>query len=407
MASEKPRICLLTAYTSSFAPLAGLTVPRLQALADRHGYCMRAIKRDDCERGRAWIKVEPIRAALSDDFDAILWIDVDALVVRFEKDIRRELRDDASLHMAWHSSGTVRIDGDPFIPHFNCGVMLISVGDWSRGFFARLWDVGQLDHAWSDQATVHHLLGYDNVLGIGPERPAEPNRTHVARLDPAWNSIPGVAMAADPIVHHYAGIPNMAVRLRLVEADMGMLPSRDDVSANVRQALSTQISRWRHDAVARQVAADSKLNKWAEDEIRFIRQWMDGIEAQRKLETERADWVGSELKFIRRWIDASAEEKRESRQQTEWVVKEIAHIRRWMEGAEEQHQLHTRHAEWVESEIRFLRERVDGAEEDKRVIREHAKWLENELLSIKPALRQKLQTDPVAVPSEPRSSETQ
>ncbi|MCK1652148.1 hypothetical protein IVA88_11965 [Bradyrhizobium sp. 149] len=207
--------------------------------------------RDDWERPRGWIKIEAIRAVLEDNFDFVLWVDVDAIVLRRDVDVRTVAIDGASLQMAWHGPETSKIEAENFVPHFNSGVMLIRVGDWSRDFFKRVWEAGQLPHHWSDQATIHHLLGYDECLGLGPNRPEEPDRIRLARLDTIWNSAPGLAVAPDAIIHHYAGISNPSTRLRLVEADVNTAPLREGASPSLRQAFADQLSLWREDATMR------------------------------------------------------------------------------------------------------------------------------------------------------------
>jgi hypothetical protein len=247
----KPRVCLLSAYNSAQQPLAAFTAPSMQAFAQAHGYTVRAIHREDWERPRGWIKIEAIREVLEDDFDFVFWIDVDAIAWRRDVDVRAAAVDSASLLMAWHGPDTSRIEARNFVPHFNSGIMLIRVNDWSRNFFRQVWEVGQLPHHWSDQATILHLLGYDDCLGLGPNRPDEPNRSRLARLDTVWNSTPGLAVAPDPIIHHYAGISNPSTRLRIIEVDARTVHLREGAGPQLRQAFADQLSLWREDATMR------------------------------------------------------------------------------------------------------------------------------------------------------------
>ena len=247
----KPSVCLLTACDSVQRSLADFTIPRMKAFAATHGYEQRFVHGNAWKRPRGWLRIEVIRAALEDSFDFVLWMDVDAIVLRKDVDVRTVAVDDADLHMAWHGPETSEIMAADFVPHFNSGVMLIRVNDWSRAFFKRVWEIGQLPHPWFDQATILHALGYDGCLGLGPDRPDEPNRSRLARLDTAWNSIPGLATAPDPIVHHYAGISNPSTRLKMVEADTMTAPLRERLSTHSRQAFSRQFSLWREDAAMR------------------------------------------------------------------------------------------------------------------------------------------------------------
>ena len=191
-------VCLLTSYTSNYSAFAALSIPHMKEYANRHGYEFRAVQNDDCVRRDGWRKIEPIRTALAAVFDFVFWVDIDALIVRKEVDIRSAAKPGADLHMAWHDQGPVRY-GDP--PHFNAGVMLIRSSDWARQFFMRVWDT-PMQHKWGDQASILHLLGYDDILRLGPARSDEPARKRVATLDTAWNSIIGIEVADDPIIHH-------------------------------------------------------------------------------------------------------------------------------------------------------------------------------------------------------------
>jgi hypothetical protein len=247
----KPSVCLLTAHDTVQQPLAAFTVPRMRAFAEAHGYEQRAIHGDHWQRPRGWLKIEAIQAALDDRFDFIFWMDIDTIVLRSDVDVRMAAVDNAHLHMAWHGPETSEIMATDFVPHYNSGIMLIRATDWSRAFFKQVWETGQLRHPWFDQATILHLLGYDGCLGLGPNRPDEPNRSRLARLDTAWNSIPGLAMAPDPIVHHYAGIGNPSTRLRMIEADAMTAPLREHASPQMRQTFSHLFSLWRDDAAMR------------------------------------------------------------------------------------------------------------------------------------------------------------
>jgi hypothetical protein len=239
----------------------------MKAFAAAHGYRQRFVHGNDWKRPRGWLKIEVIRAALEDNFDFVLWMDVDAIVLRNDVDVRTVAADTADLHMAWHGPDTSEIMAADFVPHFNSGVMLIRATDWSRAFFERVWEIGQLEHPWFDQATILHALGYDGCLGLGPDRPDEPNRSRLARLDTIWNSIPGLATAPDPIVHHYAGISNPSTRLKMVEADALTASMREPLDADLRQAIARQFGQWREDAAMRDWVTgerDSALAEWYE-----------------------------------------------------------------------------------------------------------------------------------------------
>jgi hypothetical protein len=62
--------------------------------------------------------------------------------------------------------------------------MLIRNAPWAPDFFARVWASTPMDHSWWEQATILHLLGYDNLIGKGIEDPTNVDRQRVHKLDP-------------------------------------------------------------------------------------------------------------------------------------------------------------------------------------------------------------------------------
>jgi hypothetical protein len=242
-------VCLLTAFDSAYQAIADLSLPRMQALCSAHGYVFRPARIDTSERPGGWLKIAPIRAALAGGFDWVVWFDIDALVLRTDEDLRLALRGGGDLLMSWHTP-TDDGYGESFLPHFNTGVMAVRVCDWSRGFLARVWDTGQLvqPRGWADQAAVMHLLGYDDVLELGPRRQGAPDLAHVGRLSAAWNTIPGVAVHDDPIVHHWAGVGNFATRLRLMRIDAASIPFRESLKRSRRARYAQALHRLRNHA---------------------------------------------------------------------------------------------------------------------------------------------------------------
>jgi galactosyl transferase GMA12/MNN10 family len=231
---KRARILLLTAYDAGFVDIASLSIPRMMRYAKRHNLSFRAVTDSASERPGSWIKVPPIRAALNEKFDYVWWIDADALLLRDDIDIRSAIIPTADLLLSWLGPETTDWHGPPELPgHFNAGVMLIRVGSWARDFLKLIWEETN-SHQWADQASILHHLGYDNLLGLGVENPLSVHRKHLGYLDPAWNSVPGVAMTEDPIVYHYAGLPNRD-RVRLMQADAST-PMSADISSRRQRA---------------------------------------------------------------------------------------------------------------------------------------------------------------------------
>lgn len=238
--SAPAKVLVLTAYDPPFAGLAGLTVPRMRAFCDRHGYGFRETRVSDGGRRPYWLKIAALREALDEGHDLVVWIDIDAVILRLDVDLRGALPPGKDLGMVWHGGDSGMPNGVP--AHFNNGVIIVRSGAWASDFFRRVAET-PLKHYWHEQAAMLHLLGYDAVLGLGPDRPEAPDRQQVARLDPAWNAIPAVATVADPIIHHWAGISGPA-RARAIAADVAMLAFRDAHGEPARRAVAELMNRW-------------------------------------------------------------------------------------------------------------------------------------------------------------------
>lgn len=283
-----PHCCIVTAYQGDdFAKIAALTLPRMEAYAARHGYELIVHKPDGPGFSNSWMKIPAIISALRSDCDFVLWLDIDALILRTDRDILQEVQPGIDLLACWHGQETTRQDGLPFPPHFNAGVYLIRRSDWSLDFFKRLLAMHEtFIHPWLEQAALLALLGYNESLGKGPDIPNEQDRVHVGRLDPVWNSIPGIAMAADPVIHHFAGLKG-ANRLRLIKADVDTLPVYETASPAIRSTLSHHISRWaaaEHEVQKlRQSATEPSANDEQILEIETLRHHIARLQAPRQM----------------------------------------------------------------------------------------------------------------------------
>lgn len=226
---KRNSVRVLSGFNPSFEPIASLTMPRLRAYAERHGFQL-SIKENMHADGLpvSWGKVEIIRDALKSGSEDLFWIDADALIVLPDQDIRDYTEGSGDLYVAWHGPEAARIVWPEFVPHFNVGVMFIRNTPWAHDFLARVWDWrGKLKHFWSDQAAFHYELGYLSILGMGQDIDNLADRSHIARLDCRWNTLPGGVLTDDPIVHHYAGLGSE--RSHVIQVDLELQSIKDAV----------------------------------------------------------------------------------------------------------------------------------------------------------------------------------
>lgn len=157
----------------------------------------------------AWNKVVLVRRLLA-EYDLVVWIDADAVLVDLSKDIADELQPDKWLYMVEHH---FLHEGS----HLNAGVFMVRAGRTADRFFREVAALTPFrHHRWWEQAAILYLLGYD----FWPTRKARITRYSpgVALIDKRWNSIPP-DQAEEPRIKHYPGLDNIS-RLELISRDV-------------------------------------------------------------------------------------------------------------------------------------------------------------------------------------------
>lgn len=143
-------ICSIGA--GAHADLLALSRPTFEAYAERHGYELVTTNVADARRPPAWAKV-PLLQRLLEDYELVLWLDADAIVVDPSGDIAALLEPDRELGIVRH-----RHHGQ-LVP--NTGVMLLRAGAFARTLLARMWSATHLvEHPWWDNAALVEALGY-------------------------------------------------------------------------------------------------------------------------------------------------------------------------------------------------------------------------------------------------------
>lgn len=190
----------------------------VEPYAERHGYDLHLHTEVlDGVRPAPWSKIVALRE-LQDDYDLLLWLDADLVIVDGRRDIAGELVDGRFLHLVEHRT---REGAMP-----NSGVALLRTGADCREFLDLVWDQQDLiDHRWWENAAICRLLGYE----LDPPRPGPPTRwrERTALISGHWNSIRD-APAAPARIRHY---PGYSLRTRAA------FMARDSAVAAVRRRL--------------------------------------------------------------------------------------------------------------------------------------------------------------------------
>ncbi len=183
--------------------------------ASRHGYDVHVVSEPlDGRRPPAWSKILALQR-LHDDYDVLVWLDADLMIVDGELDIATELEPDRFLYLVAHATP----EGE--LP--NSGVMMLRACAESAAFLDEVWAQDDLvEHRWWENAAVARLLGYE----LDP-----PRRTGTTEwsertkfLDGRWNAIPD-ARAEAPRIRHYPGYKTRT-RAAFMTRDLALTASR-------------------------------------------------------------------------------------------------------------------------------------------------------------------------------------
>ena len=85
------KCCLYTAYDQGYADVAAHTVPAMRRYAEVYGFDFAEHVDPICERPIAWSKIYLAREKFAQGYDTIFWVDADALIRRFDEDIRNHV----------------------------------------------------------------------------------------------------------------------------------------------------------------------------------------------------------------------------------------------------------------------------------------------------------------------------
>jgi hypothetical protein len=214
-------LCVATSYTPNFAPLGDICAATLRHYAKTFG-CDAYIDPSPAipeNRPSPWHRVKLIPELFDKGYDYVLWVDADALFVRFDVDVRDEMPEGIDLCMVRHD---VPWCPTALVP--NTGVMLLRNCDWSRWLLRTLWAKTEyVNHYWWENAAMIDLLGYKSLLGFpGAGRPNDDVLSHIRWLDEAWNFVPRVSKSPRQIIKHYGGLP-FAERVRGMAEAFGEL----------------------------------------------------------------------------------------------------------------------------------------------------------------------------------------
>ncbi len=217
-------ICSLA--TGDYRSLLARSAVSFERYAARWGWDL-VLSTEEISQGRpsSWGKLPLIRS-LMDDYEWVLWLDADVVIVDLEADISREIENGKNLYVVEHSyMGYLR--GRPERQHTaNAGVMLLRSCEWSRSLLDEMWARDRyIGHRWWENAALLELLGYSFDSGkltspTASARLVTPTawlrRTKL--INPRWNGIELDRLDRPGFVHR--GFYDIETRKRQVTADL-------------------------------------------------------------------------------------------------------------------------------------------------------------------------------------------
>lgn len=160
--------------------MSEITAPLMAKYAERHGHSCRVAEMT-CGLPASWAKL-PLMAMLLLEFDRVLWLDCDVVVVQPWRDIFAEMKPDTAQALVVHHTECGEVP--------NCGVWMVT-GEMQELLVEMFGSHPDQDHPWWEQALVMRLMGY--AVEPGPVGRLDTPTTLYERttfLGPEWNHHP-------------------------------------------------------------------------------------------------------------------------------------------------------------------------------------------------------------------------
>lgn len=190
--------------------LLSLAARSFRPYAARHGWELQLYSEvADHSRPVSWSRVVLLRR-LAAEYDLLLWLDADLVIVDRSVDIAEELEDGRFLYMVEHHTKEGRMP--------NAGVLMLRGGSETIDFLDEVYAQEDLiSHRWWENAAICRLLGYE-LDPVGPGKPTPLLTEHTKLISPRWNAIRDDPVS-NPRIRHYPGY-SLKVRAAFMTRDL-------------------------------------------------------------------------------------------------------------------------------------------------------------------------------------------
>lgn len=225
------RRAIVTMGSGDYAQLLELSRPRMQEYGRLHGWEYIELSGLPPVRPASWLKIQPLIWMLETEYDEVLWLGCDVLIVDMELDIGAQVPAGAWQGIVAHHTH----EGE--IP--NCDVWLLRK---PMAKYLRLaWEMEQyIFHKWWEQKAILDLMGYGGSP-LHAERATDLYQ-HTHFLPLAWNSHESNDRASNPIFVH-ATYGDLRWRLDVFRQHLKKNTTDDSRLSDIRER-AKQIDWW-------------------------------------------------------------------------------------------------------------------------------------------------------------------
>jgi len=223
---ENKSFAIATSFDRAFRGIGEYAVMTMQLYGALHNISLRFDDNPVLERPTPWHRIKFIPKLFAEGFDFVVWMDADAIITRFNVDVRSIIKPDKDLYMVQHEYN----GKDNPIP--NSGFLVIRNTSWSKKLLEEIWQKKEyINHKWWENAALMDILGYKNLVG-GVRNLNHEMLAKVEFINSEWNYLPMHEVVAEPIVTHFAGL------------------SREDRLSQLPKTAMQAIQKWAENAYA-------------------------------------------------------------------------------------------------------------------------------------------------------------
>lgn len=196
-------------WSNIFYDMLRLVQPRHAAYARAH--CMDyQVTYGDIhpeQMGGAWPKVWLIQSALQAGYEFVIWLDTDAAIMDFEKDLRDALPQDKLIGAVLHDP-----EKSPYLkslqvpPHLNVGVLYVRNALLSMEFMADWLSTYPGAERWAEQGAFNELVA------------SEKYRDVCTPVEDTYNATVNVNQVEKPIIQGWHGVMPPDKRLQMMRS---------------------------------------------------------------------------------------------------------------------------------------------------------------------------------------------